>query len=187
MSCSKVQKQLPHQFCTQSKLISKHRKGRKMRSMLNECPSVCGSRRSSIFNPFSSGFPVWLPLKESAASSCSELQVNSPCLDWKETPEAHVVMVDLPGIQKEQVRVEVEDDRVLIISGEWNVEKPEEEETWWHRRERRRGKFRRQLGLPENGKTEEVKASMEKGVLRVFIPKEEVNKKDEVKKVEIDG
>jgi len=114
--------------------------------------------------------------------------VNPPCVDWKETPEAHQFMVDLPGVNKEEVKVEVEleDDRVLKISGERKAQKAEEEEVTWHRRERSSGKFVRRFWLPENVKTEEVKASMENGVLTVSIPKEEV-KKDAAKNVEIDG
>ncbi|XP_052196215.1 17.5 kDa class I heat shock protein-like [Diospyros lotus] len=154
------------------------------------CPSVCGGRRSNI----SSAFHVRLPMKEFASSCCSaefSKMVNPPCVDWRETPEAHQFMVDLPGVNyKEEVKVEVElkEDRVLKISGEWKAQKPEEEEeeVTWHRRERSSGKFVRRFRLPENVKTEEVKASMENGVLTVSIPKEEV-KKDDVKNVEIDG
>nr|POF26871.1 18.1 kda class i heat shock protein [Quercus suber] len=92
---------------------------------------------------------------------------------------------DLPGLNKEEVKVEVEDDRVLQISGERKVEKEEKKDTW-HRVERSSGKFLRRFRLPENAKMDQIKASMENGVLTVTIPKVEV-KKPEVKAIEISG
>ncbi|KAK7814677.1 17.6 kDa class I heat shock protein [Quercus suber] len=105
--------------------------------------------------------------------------------DWKETPEAHVFKADLPGLNKEEVKVEVEDDRVLQISGERKVEKEEKKDTW-HRVERSSGKFLRKFRLPENAKMDQIKASMENGVLTVMVPKVEVKKPD-VKAIEISG
>ena len=104
-------------------------------------------------------------------------------MDWKETPEAHVFKANLPGLNKEEVKVEVEDDRVLQISGERKVEK-EEKKDMWHRVERSSGKFLRRFRLPENAKMGEIKASMENGVLTVTVPKVEVKKPD-VKSIEI--
>ncbi|TYH09718.1 hypothetical protein ES288_A07G119300v1 [Gossypium darwinii] len=153
-------------------------------------PSFFGSRRSSIFDPFS--LDVWDPLKDfpfsspssslSTRSSETSAFVNTR-IDWKETPEAHVFKADVPGLKKEEVKVEVEDDRVLQISGERNVEKEDKNDTW-HRVERSSGKFMRRFRLPENAKMDQIKASMENGVLTVTIPKFEVKKPD-VKSVEI--
>ncbi|KAJ0053798.1 hypothetical protein Pint_02871 [Pistacia integerrima] len=109
--------------------------------------------------------------------------LNTPT-DWKETPEAHVFTADLPGLKKEEVKVEVDEGRVLQISGERNVEKDGKNDKW-HRVERCRGKFLRRFRLPENAKTDEVKASMENGVLVVTIPKQEV-KKPEKKVIKIE-
>ncbi|RZC73510.1 hypothetical protein C5167_048993 [Papaver somniferum] len=106
-------------------------------------------------------------------------------IDWKETPESHVFKADLPGLMKEEVKVEAEEGKILQISGERNKEK-EEKNDQWHRIERSSGKFLRRFKLPENGKVDQVKATMENGVLTVTVRKV-AEKKPEVKSVEISG
>ncbi|KAL8511949.1 hypothetical protein ACS0TY_018422 [Phlomoides rotata] len=91
--------------------------------------------------------------------------------------------VDLPGLKKEEVKVEVEDGSVLQIRGERRKEQ-EEKNDKWHRVERSNGKFLHRFRLPENAKLDEVKTAMENGVLTVTMPKEEV-KKPEVKAIDI--
>ena len=151
-------------------------------------------RSSSICDPFS--FDVWDPFKDFSFPSSSSLssfpqfsQENSAFvntrIDWKETPEAHVFKADLPGLKKEEVKVEVEDDRVLQISGERKIEK-EDKNDKWHRVERSSGKFSRRFRLPENAKIDEIKAAMENGVLSVTVPKAEVKRPD-VKAIAISG
>ncbi|XVF05413.1 hypothetical protein REPUB_Repub05bG0169700 [Reevesia pubescens] len=156
-------------------------------------PSFFGNRRSNIFDPLS--LDVWDPFKDFpfSSSSSSSLTTRTPetsvfvntRIDWKETPDAHVFKADVPGLKKEEVKVEVEDDRVLQISGERNVEKEDKNDTW-HRVERSSGKFMRSFRLPENAKMDQIKASMENGVLTVTVPKLEVKKSD-VKAIEISG
>jgi HSP20 family protein len=154
------------------------------------------ARRSNVFDPFS--FDLWDPLQGSplgsgssgslfprTASDSETAAFAGARIDWKETPEAHVFKADVPGLKKEEVKVEVEDGNVLQISGERNKEQ-EEKNDKWHWVERSSGKFLRRFRLPENAKTEQIKASMENGVLTITVPKEEV-KKPEAKSIQISG
>ena len=78
-------------------------------------PSFFGGRRSNIFDPFA--LDVWDPFKDFPFPEFSRENSAfvSTKIDWKETPEAHVFKADLPGLKKEEVKVEVEDDRVLLV------------------------------------------------------------------------
>lgn len=156
-------------------------------------PSFFGGRRSNIFDPFSldlwdpfDGFPTSTTLANNVPSSALETSAFANArIDWKETPEAHIFKVDVPGIKKEEVKVEVEEGRILQISGERSREQ-EEKNDQWHRMERSSGKFLRRFRLPENVKMGDIKAAMENGVLTVTVPKEE-EKKPEVKAIDISG
>ncbi|GKB60534.1 17.9 kDa class II heat shock protein-like protein [Tanacetum coccineum] len=68
--------------------------------------------------------------------------------DVKEYPNAYVFIVDMPGLKSGDIKVQVEDDNVLVISGERKRE--EEENVKYVRMERRIGKFMRKFSLPEN-------------------------------------
>ncbi|GER30415.1 17.3 kDa class I heat shock protein [Striga asiatica] len=148
-------------------------------------PSFFGNRRSNnLFDPFS--LDLWDPFEGFPLSATRDASaVANARIDWKETPEAHLFKVDVPGLKKEEVKVEVEDGSILQISGERSKEQ-EEKNDKWHRVERSSGKFLRRFRLPENAKLAEVKAAMENGVLTVTVPKEEV-KKPEVKAIDISG
>eukprot|EP00249_Psilotum_nudum_P010400 c22519_g3_i1 orf=298-777(-) len=114
------------------------------------------------------------------ASALANTQV-----DWKETSDAHIFKADLPGLKKEEIKVEVEDGRVLSISGERTKEESEKSDRW-HRVERLHGSFLRKFRLPENVKVEELKAQVENGVLTITLPKA-ARPKPNVKDIEIAG
>ncbi|GAA0150045.1 chaperone [Lithospermum erythrorhizon] len=152
-------------------------------------PSMFGGRRNNILDPFS--MDIWDPFSSFSSSALSNTSNNETSafanarIDWKETPEAHIFKADLPGLKKEEVKVEVEEDRVLQLSGERSREH-EEKNDKWHRMERSSGKFVRRFRLPDNAKMDQIKASMENGVLTVTVPKEE-QKKPQVKAIDISG
>ncbi|KAK4431736.1 class I heat shock protein [Sesamum alatum] len=155
-------------------------------------PSFFTGRRSNVFDPFSldlwdpfEGLPFSSAVANLPSSARETTAVANARIDWRETPEAHVFKADLPGLKKEEVKVEVEEGRILQISGERTKEQEEKTDTW-HRLERSSGKFLRRFRLPENAKMDEVKATMENGVLTVVVPKEE-EKRSEVKAIDISG
>ena len=137
-----------------------------------------------VWDPFFDTFRSTAELRPSARATETAAFANTN-IDWKETAEAHVFKADLPGLKKEEVKVEVEEGRVLQISGE-RARDLEEKTDRWHRVERSSGRFLRRFRLPENAKVDQVKAAMEDGVLTVTVPKEEA-KKPEVKAIEISG
>ncbi|KAL5568950.1 hypothetical protein UlMin_025525 [Ulmus minor] len=157
-------------------------------------PSFFG-RRPNVFDPFSvevwdpfQGWPLHFPFDQ-GSSSClppSTASFARAQIDWKETPTAHVFKADVPGLRKEEVKVEVEEGRILQISGESKSEEEEKSDTW-HRVERSSRRFARRFRLPENAKVDQVKATMENGVLTVTVPKERPPKKADVRSVEISG
>ncbi|XP_004307601.1 PREDICTED: 18.2 kDa class I heat shock protein-like isoform 2 [Fragaria vesca subsp. vesca] len=148
-----------------------------------------GGRRSNVFDPFSldiwDPFQGFGPLMNSSSTAGETSTFAQTRIDWKETPEAHVFKADLPGLKKEEVKVELEEGNVLQISGERSKEQ-EEKNDKWHRVERSSGKFMRRFRLPDNAKVDQVKAAMENGVLTVTVPKAP-EPKPQVKSIDISG
>ncbi|KAF7021448.1 hypothetical protein CFC21_034399 [Triticum aestivum] len=89
--------------------------------------------------------------------------------DVKELPGAYAFVVDMPGLGSGDIKVQVEDERVLVISGERRRE--EEEDARYLRMERRMGKLMRKFVLPDNADMEKVSAVCRDGVLTVSVQK----------------
>jgi HSP20 family protein len=90
--------------------------------------------------------------------------------DVKENPNSYVFVIDMPGLKSGDIKVQVEDDNVLVISGERKREE-EKEGVKYLRMERRVGKFMRKFVLPENANTDAVSAVCQDGVLSVSVEK----------------
>jgi HSP20 family protein len=91
-----------------------------------------------------------------------------PEIDVFERDNRLVTKIDLPGMKKEDVKVEVTDGQ-LAISGERKSEAEEKGEEFY-RCEREYGSFYRTVPLPEGAKLEDVKATFADGVLEVSVP-----------------
>jgi HSP20 family protein len=92
----------------------------------------------------------------------------APQVDVVERDGQLVIRADLPGVNKDDVRVEVTDDSV-IIEGERRYEHEENQEGVY-RVERSFGRFLRQIPLPEGVKAENATATFRNGVLEITMP-----------------
>jgi HSP20 family protein len=79
-----------------------------------------------------------------------------------------VVRADLPGLTKDNVNIEVDDD-VLVISGERSDETRDERDDYY-RSERSYGRFFRAIQLPDGADADKIDATFKDGVLEVTIP-----------------
>jgi HSP20 family protein len=104
----------------------------------------------------------------------------SPLADLSETDNAYVVKVDLPGVNKDQVDIQLQ-DRELVISGEIADDQNGDRR---HRSTRRTGRFEFRTYLPGEVNADAVTAQLSDGVLTVTVPKSEAAKPH---KIEITG
>lgn len=104
-----------------------------------------------------------------------------PGIDISETDDRFLVSVELPGVDKKDIHVDLENGR-LTISGERKFEEEEEGKTY-HKVETRYGSFSRSFLLPENVDEESINATYENGLLNIALNKtdEKVTKQIEVK------
>ncbi|OLT46921.1 hypothetical protein BJF85_00095 [Saccharomonospora sp. CUA-673] len=112
----------------------------------------------------------WNPFREfdelaRALNAGTSSQTWAPAADVRETDEAYVVEVELPGVQRDDITVDLADN-VLSISGEIA-----EREGTFRRRTRRTGQFRYGVTLPEGVDAEQIGAELADGVLTVTVPK----------------
>lgn len=92
-------------------------------------------------------------------------------IESRETAEAYVFRADLPaGVKKEEVRVEVDEGNVLVITGERSVRR-EEKGQRSHHIERSCATFFGRFHLPDDAVVDLVRASMDGGMLTVTVPK----------------
>jgi len=107
-------------------------------------------------------------------SSGAVMRRWSPAMDLVETEDNYVLRADLPGVSEGDVKIEL-DDNVLTISGERKSAHKEAKEGYY-RVERAYGSFSRTLKLPEGVDADSIRASFDRGVLEVNVPKPEQRK-----------
>jgi HSP20 family protein len=94
-----------------------------------------------------------------------------PAVDVLEGKDSYLIRAELPGMKKEDIKVEVKDG-TLTLSGERKSEKPVEGVNYRHL-ERVDAKFWRSFSLPETVKHDGIEAAYKDGILEVRLPKAE--------------
>ena len=107
-----------------------------------------------------------------------------PTVNTREDEKAYVVEADLPGVKKEDIKVNIDPEkRTLTISGERKFKEETKKEDYY-KIESSYGKFMRTFSLPENVDAEHIDAKTEDGVLTITLPKVKKEEK-EVKEIPV--
>ena len=92
-----------------------------------------------------------------------------PAVDVVEKEDTMIVRAELPGISKDEVKIEVHENR-LILKGKHKTEKEEKKEDYY-RKEIECGSFYRSIELPSNAEASSAKASLKDGILEITLKK----------------
>lgn len=131
------------------------------------------------------GLPTWDSGFENPAiwpnKTTSSAVTGFGQVDLKEMDGEMVVKADLPGLQKDEIKVSIEENKMLHISGKREAEKEETKttpEARYYKAERQRGSFERVIELPAPARDNGIEARYENGVLTIRIPKVPISKKE---------
>jgi len=110
--------------------------------------------------------------------------IYRPQIDVAGDSNCYEINLEVPGLTESDISLEVKDD-VLTIKGK-KEERSEDKDKHYYRVERSYGSFQRTLALPDDAIGDEIKANLDKGVLRLEIPRRETPDQ-EVKRISINS
>lgn len=131
-----------------------------------------------VWNPFQEFENLLSRYNKGTSGSGTQLSNDLSFADWapscdiEEQEDRYVIKADLPGVDKKDIDVKLENG-VISIRGEKQTEKESGKGTKRHRTERFHGTFARSFTLPDAVKDERVEANYKDGVLSLVIPKAE--------------
>ncbi len=108
-----------------------------------------------------------------------------PPVEIRQKGDNLIISAELPGIKKEDVKLEMTDEG-LLIQGERKREEEEREEGFY-RSERSYGRFARLIPLPEGANIDQTKAQFNNGVLEVTVPVPQLEKKEKRREIPIEA
>jgi len=106
-----------------------------------------------------------------------------PQIDVSGDDNCYEISLDVPGLTQDDITLELNND-MLVIKGQ-KEERSEDKDKHYYRVERSYGSFQRTLALPDDANVDEIEAKLDKGVLRLQIPRREDVARDNVKRISI--
>ena len=121
-------------------------------------------------NSIVSDFDLMLEKIFNDAWNNNSIRREKPSVDVIEKDKEFVLTTDLPGIDKKNVNIEIEERGVLRITAESKINKESNDE-FYRICERNNGAYYRKFDLPENVVTDEINAQFKNGALTIKLPK----------------
>jgi HSP20 family protein len=132
--------------------------------------------RWNLFTDLDRLFDDWAPVRRSFA----ELSQVMPPSDIEESENYYLITVELPGVKKDEIRIETLDNQITI-SGERKSETSEKEKSNRVFSERRYGRFERSFSVPTSIDVDKIEANYQDGVLKIMAPKAESSRPRQIK------
>lgn len=140
----------------------------------------------------------WDPFKEFEASHKKMLEMMNtikqsslesssfynPQLSLEQLNKSYLVEVDLPGLEKDSINIEIENN-LLTISGQREISKESNSNNGFYQSERSFGAFKRSISLPKDALDENINADYKEGVLKITIPRKAEEKTESKKQIKI--
>ncbi|MFI5322354.1 MAG: Hsp20/alpha crystallin family protein [Thermodesulfobacteriota bacterium] len=133
--------------------------------------------RVQVWEPFRSFRPFYKDFDNANTSAINGTW--HPSVDVYEKENGYVLKAELPGVNKEDIKLDIT-NKTLTLKGEKKFEEKNEKENYV-RIERSYGSFTRTFALPDKVETENIKATYKEGVLEITLPKKEEAKPKEIK------
>jgi len=147
-------------------------------------PMDLWSEMDSMFDNFRSQFDdLFWPITQRTSPMTAMTEKRIPPMDIADLGDRYEMHLELPGIPKEDINIEVTQNSIEI-SAKHDETKEQKDKNWLHR-ERSSMSFYRALDLPDDLKTENVDAEFKDGVLTVKLPKMEPKPEYKPKKIKI--
>jgi HSP20 family protein len=125
------------------------------------------------------GGGIWnMPMRRSLPESLTVKTHRQPYIDIVETDKEIVATAEMPGLNKEDIHINLTNDRLELSTETKNEEEKKGKDYIY--RERRSGSYYRMVSLPSSIDVSNAKASYNNGILEIKMPKIEVKKKTSV-------